>query len=171
MTAAQFTFQPGGPSFGCGNTFTTEAALSAAISSTGSSGAVLLFDLSFNGGSTYTFTTVGSLNLGQYTTWVNAGGTNPISINLQFSNGTTLAYPPVSLNASINLVSTQTAPMVQPAAGTYSMNMNSSSISLDSTGGFFDGNTHGATLYLEMSGNSGLGGSAVFNRHCLHLCQ
>jgi hypothetical protein len=123
----------------------------------------LLFDLSLSGSSTYTFTTVGALNLGQYTTWANAGGTSPENITIQFSNGTKLTYPPVSVNGNINIVSLQSVPIVQPPAGTYTVNFNNSSVSLNNTGVFFDGATNGATLYLELYGTSGLGGSAVFS--------
>src|SRR5580692_4612888 len=105
MTTAQFIFQPGGSSCGCSNTFTDETSLATALAATTASGALLLFDLSSNGSSTYTFTTVGTLNLGQFTTWQNAGGTSPSRITLNFQNGTTLPYAPVSINGSINVQS------------------------------------------------------------------
>jgi|SRR5271166_772602 len=86
LPESTFVFRPSGvPGPGV---YTTEASLSAAMA--GVLSPELIIDLSFTGSTHYTFTTVGQLDLGVDTTWIDiAGGTAMI-----FADGTTLAHAP-----------------------------------------------------------------------------
>ena len=154
MTAAQFTFQPSGSSGCSGTTFTTESALAAALSTTGSSGALLLFDLSAVGSSSYTFTTVGALNLGQYTTFANAAGEG--SISLIFANGTQFSYPPVAINSGVSISITQSAAAVAPSVANVSaLNLFGTSSISTTSGPFYSGaGNSGSELVCNLYGNS-----------------
>jgi hypothetical protein len=162
--ATQFTFQPGGQPYVSGNTFVTEASLAAALATTGSGGALLLFDLSQNGSSTYTFTTVGALNLGQYTTFVNSGGAEMVT--LSFANGTQLAYPPVAINSGITIDITQSAAAISTSGSSSPLSLFGNSSILSSNGPFYSG----SSIVINLYGNSSIScanqfssGTVIFN--------
>src|SRR5580692_4008237 len=163
MTTAQFIFQPGGSSCGCSNTFTDETSLATALAATTSSGALLLFDLSANGSSTYTFTTVGALNLGQYTTFGNAAGSEHTT--LTFANGTQLAYPPVAINSGIEILVSQSAAAVSTSSASNVSLFGTASI-VSSNGPFLTGSSVIFNLYGNSSitcSNEFTTGSATFD--------
>lgn len=97
-------FKPGGVA--TENIYVTEATLATAIAAINGP-VTILFDLS-SVSFTYTFTTVGSLNLGSKTSWV--GNLDPgVTTALIFANGTTLPNPPLSLSGNINIQVSQAA--------------------------------------------------------------
>jgi hypothetical protein len=141
---AYVIFQPGGTP--AGNIYTTESSLVAATQALGDTAYVLFFDLSNVGGS-YTFTTVGLLNLKDGATWTDAG----FGYTIKFSNGTTVPVPPDNIIKKLTIQVAQSVDVVTLT--------NSNLVDIYDYATII--NTGGTGAFI----NSGIGGNFVFILH------
>lgn len=154
-TTSLFVFQPGGTPGG--NVYTDEASLAAAIGSI--EGATLFFDLSISG--PYTFATIGNLNLGQFTTWTDGGAGGGSGSVINFNNGTTLSYPPVSIEGDLAVYVNQAANLCTLTANSFTSLYDETAIGTTTSGLFVDASSFPWTVFLY--GVSTITGSVPFS--------
>ena len=164
--AVALVFQPGGTAKD--NVYITEASLATATQAFNGAPYTIFWDLTYNGGSTYTPTTVGAWDLAPEGTWTDGGA----GITIDFANGTTLTDHP-NLEGAITVFQDQTQTIITQAAAQATRYIRGSCFvepaAFNPTGYFFDNNGNGLTLLLQdrayVNGSPGSGPPALYYSH------
>jgi hypothetical protein len=147
-------FQPTGAA--AGNVYTTEATLAAATQALNGALYSIFYDLSLVGGS-YTFTTVGSLNLAYNGIWTDADN----GYTLVFSAGTTLPNPPQDVRGALEIEITQAATLSAPTTISPFVFVSEEATIRATGGAYLDSTSPGGTVTLRDQASAG-GSSSAF---------